>query len=294
MTDRLHWKKFFAVQRTIQFRRWQSRAQHYAHDHDFIELVVITDGSGIHDSATGGIPLVPGRIILLTPGVWHEYRDCAVLGGWDCCISKDLLYRELAWITDDPVLGCLLLRSVSTPFHRAPVVGDLTPERLALATALLTDARLHQQGTDCGPRAIGVMLTLLGFFAEAVADQASTWDVPVVSPALKSLTQRIRALLAEDLTREWTLAELAREAGVGPSVLSRAFRAVVGRAPMAYYIHSRMEHAAMLLLRSELSIAEIGARVGVFDANYFSRRFRAAMGLRPSAYRRRFTACEDG
>lgn len=288
MTDRLHWKKFFAVQRTIQFRRWQSRAQHYAHDHDFIELVLITDGSGYHESAAGSDPLVPGTVILLTPGAWHEYRDCAVLGGWDCCFSKDLLYRELSWITDDPVLGCLLLRSVSTPFHRKPVLGALTPERLALATGILVDARLHQQEAECGPRAFGAMLLLLGFFAEAVAGQARTWDVPVVSPALKALTQRTRALLADDLTREWTLPELAREVGVGPGVLSRAFRAVVGRAPMAYYVHSRMEHAAMLLLRSDLGIADIGAQVGVFDANYFSRRFRAAMGMRPSDYRRRF------
>ncbi len=78
---------------------------------------------------------------------------------------------------------------------------------------------------------------------------------------------------------------------VSPSLLSRAFRTVVGRSPMAHYGRCRMEHAAMLLLRSDLPVAEIGARVGVFDANYFARRFRAEMGLQPSAYRRRF---QDG
>lgn len=288
MTDHVHWKRFFTAQQSIQFREWRSRTQHYAHDHDFIELVLITKGSGAHDSASGTDQLAPGRIILLTPGVWHEYRDCTDLSGWDCCLSKDLLYRELSWITDDPVLGCLLLRSAATSFHRKPVVGTLSAERLALARATLADAKLQQGRNDSGPRAFGVMLLMLGFFAEAVADQASNWHVPTISTALKSLTQRTQVLLADDLTREWTLAGLAQEVGVGPSVLSRAFRAVVGRAPMAYVVHSRMEHAAMLLLRTDLSIAEIGAKVGVFDANYFSRRFRTAMGMRPSDYRRRF------
>ncbi len=294
MTDRLHWKTFFALQRSIQFRRWRWRAQHNAHDHDFVELVIITDGSGFHDSAAGVQTLSPGCVILLIPGVWHEYRDCSRLGGWDCCFSKDLLYRELSWITDDPVLGCLLLRSLSTPFHHKPVIGSLSPERLALTNSILEDALLHQQGADCGPRTFGVMLLLLGFFAEAVVDQLPAWNAPAANPTLRSLVQRTKALLAEDLTREWTLTSLAKAMDTTPGLLSRAFRAQDRRGPMTYYVHSRMEHAAMLLLRSELSISAVGAQVGVFDANYFSRRFRVAMGMRPTDYRRRFQAPAEG
>jgi len=308
MTDRLHWKRFFSEHRPVQFRSWITRNDHYAHDHDFFELVVVTGGAGDHISADGTRRITAGDAIFMVPGVWHEYSGCASMSGYDCCFGREVLYRELAWLTDDPVLSGLLLRNPGSPSHRMPVVGHLDAATLTLVAHLLaavadppdSDDRPRQQvqvhgsirpGDGNQQRLFGALLVVLGSLVAAL--QATGVKPPIVgaSPALQTLTRRALSVMSEDLTAELSLIGLAANLQASPSLLSRAFRTVVGRSPMAHYGRLRMEQAAMLLLRSDLPVAEIAARVGVFDANYFARRFRAELGLQPSAYRRRF---QDG
>lgn len=290
MADRLHWKSLHQDRRPVQFADWHDRRAYRPHDHDFFELVVVTGGRGEHVSAAGCDRLVAGSVLLLVPGVWHEYRNGSGLEGFDCYFAKGILYHELAWVTDDPVLGRLLLRHVDSPFHRRPVLGRLDPRRLELVTGLLRDVcrlpieRVERRRTWV----LGVLAALLGGFADAVRREVGRHAGPQVNPAHAELTRRAQALMAEDLTREWSLAGLAQAMSCGPGALTRAFRAVVGRSPMATYAHARMEHAAALLLRSDLAIGDIGAKVGIFDANYFARRFRAEIGMSASEYRRRF------
>ena len=57
---------------------------------------------------------------------------------------------------------------------------------------------------------------------------------------------------------------------------------------MAYLAQLRAEHAAVLLLHSDESVAAIGRAVGWPDQNYFARRFRAYYGLSATTYRKRF------
>lgn len=308
MTDRLHWKRFFSEHRPVQFRRWASRSDHYAHDHDFFELVVVTAGAGDHISVDGTRRIATGDAIFMVPGVWHEYSGCASLCGFDCCFGKEVLYRELAWLSDDPVLSGLLLRNPGSPSHRKPIIGHLDAKSLALLAPLLAAVADPPDGADgrrrqvqtAGPvqpgdgeqqRLFGALLLVLGSLLGALHAAGAKPPVAGASPALQALTRRALALMSEDLTAELSLSGLADSLQASPSLLSRAFRTVVGRSPMAHYGRLRMEQAAMLLLRSELPVAEIAAQVGIFDANYFARRFRAEMGLQPSAYRRRF---QDG
>jgi AraC family transcriptional regulator, L-rhamnose operon transcriptional activator RhaR len=299
MTDRLHWKNFFKEQHPVQVRRWRWRTDHYAHDHDFFELVVVTGGEGRHISADGTRRIAASDVVFMVPGVWHEYSGCSELYGYDCCFSKDLLYRELAWLTDDPVLGGLMLRNPASPAHRKPVFGHLQPSSLELVRPLLAalteapgpDPRRLQTGDGSQQRLYGTLLVVLGHLLAGLESTAGRPPVARHSPALQALTRRALGLMTGDLTIAWTLRSLSSSLDVSPSLLSRAFRTVVGRSPMAHYGRCRMEHAAMLLLRSELPVAEIGARVGIYDANYFARRFRVEMGLQPTAYRRRF---QDG
>jgi len=306
MTDRLHWRNFFTVHRPVQFRRWVSRSDHYAHDHDFYELVLVTGGSGEHLSADGRRCIAAGDAILLTPGTWHEYSGCQGLSGFDCCFGKEVMWREMAWLTDDPVLAELMLRHPASTGRRRPVVAQLPQASLPLIEQLLQAVAEPQEAGadgshervgggpaprpgDGGPQQLfGTLLVLLGHFLASLPPGI----IPegAAKPAIQALVRRTVALMEEDLTTEWTLDGLATAVGASTGQLARAFRGVVGRSPMAHFRRCRIEHAAMLLLRSDLPVSEVGARVGILDANYFARCFRAEMGMQPSAYRQRFQA----
>ena len=92
--------------------------------------------------------------------------------------------------------------------------------------------------------------------------------------------------------RQWTSAvrplplhQLAAAARVSPSYLSRLFRERYGCGPGAALELVRLSRARTMLARSNLTVAEVGRACGFADPLYFSRRFRAAHGIAPTAYR---------
>lgn len=49
------------------------------HSHAFFEIAIVVSGRGIHLSAAGEVALQPDSVVVLRPGEWHGYTDCAGL-----------------------------------------------------------------------------------------------------------------------------------------------------------------------------------------------------------------------
>lgn len=86
--------------------------------------------------------------------------------------------------------------------------------------------------------------------------------------------------------QDWTLEELAREAGVSRSSLAARFAHFVGTPPMQYLAQWRIQLAASLLRNSQSSLAEIAERVGYGSEAALSRAFKRSVGVPPANYRR--------
>lgn len=284
MTERWIWQRLGGHDRPVQVTCWGRRAAHYPHDHDFLEITVITGGRGGHRCADGDMALVPGTILLLGPGVWHEYRDGRDLAGLDCCVQPGLLHRELAWLVDDPLISALLWGGRR---GRGLVALHLSPEALTRTVAHLEAIRALADQPAARTRAdhLGRLVLALSELARALASTGGTVTEngerhPAVSAALRAL--------ADGLAEEWTMERLAARTGLAADRLGRLFRAAVGEPPMAYLNRLRAERAASLLLRSDLPVSEIGAAVGWIDPNYCARRFRDRFACSPRDYRARF------
>ncbi|MEV0085187.1 helix-turn-helix transcriptional regulator [Saccharopolyspora sp. NPDC050642] len=85
--------------------------------------------------------------------------------------------------------------------------------------------------------------------------------------------------------KPWTLAALAREAGVSRTTLAGRFAKLVGEPPLTYLTDWRMTLAADLLAESTDPVAAIAHRVGYADAFGFSAAFKRFHGVSPSKYR---------
>ena len=90
----------------------------------------------------------------------------------------------------------------------------------------------------------------------------------------------------EDPTRAWTVAQLAREAGLSRSGFFERFSRAVGVAPMEYLLGWRMALAKDLLRRNAVTVAEVAERVGYGSASTFSVAFTRHVGLPPTHYAR--------
>jgi AraC-like DNA-binding protein len=95
-------------------------------------------------------------------------------------------------------------------------------------------------------------------------------------------------LLHRDPARRWTVAGLARAVGMSRSAFAREFKELTGEAPLGYLTAWRMEHAAALLRRSSLSLAQIAEGIG-YDSEYsFGKAFKRARQVSPGRYRARW------
>jgi len=88
------------------------------------------------------------------------------------------------------------------------------------------------------------------------------------------------------LARSWTMAQLAKIAGLSRSAFFERFTRTVGLPPMEYLIAWRMAVARDLLRRHDFGIAEVAERVGYGSASTFSTAFCRHVGQPPSRYAR--------
>ncbi len=88
------------------------------------------------------------------------------------------------------------------------------------------------------------------------------------------------------LARSWTVAQLAKTAGLSRSAFFDRFTRIVGMPPMEYLLAWRMAVARDLLRREDLGIAEVADRVGYGSASTFSTAFSRHVGEPPSRYAR--------
>jgi AraC family transcriptional regulator, L-rhamnose operon transcriptional activator RhaR len=263
---------------------------HPVHTHSFVEVAVVTGGEGVHRSLSGRQELHVGDAILLRPGVWHGYEDCRDLVLYNCCFSTELLYRELTWTREDPLLGYLLWTGPHSMERRGILTTRLAPRTLQDCVVHLDALRQLRSQTVALHRGdiIGRLSLFLSALARAVARERTGAHAAPAGPTHPAVVQAMRMLEARP-AHPWTLTELAERLHLAPRYLVRIFKSATGLPPMAYLARHRVETAAALLLNTDQPITQIGQTVGWPDQNYFARRFKAHYGLSATTYRARFT-----
>lgn len=101
-------------------------------------------------------------------------------------------------------------------------------------------------------------------------------------PALARALRRIH----EDVAHPWTVATLARAAGMSRAVFAERFHRMVGMPPMQYLLEWRIAIAKDALRRERARLAEIAEKVGYQSASAFSTAFTRHEGIAPSAFAR--------
>lgn len=81
------------------------------------------------------------------------------------------------------------------------------------------------------------------------------------------------------------LSELAVFAGMSTSKLGRLFNQVFGNSIYQYYQIFRMKEATYLLKESNLSVSEVGYRLGFSNLSHFTKIFEAHIGVKPKRFK---------
>jgi AraC family transcriptional regulator len=159
----------------------------------------------------------------------------------------------------------------------------------------LKDARLEhllkvlhvelQQGAPTGPlfgEQVGDAIAML------LAKHYATVEVGLWGTSGSIQPLRLKQVLdyiEAHLDQQTHLSDLAQTALMSPFYFARLFKNSMGVSPHQYVTMRRIERSKELLRRSDISIFEVGVRVGYLDPKHFRVLFRREVGISPSEFR---------
>jgi AraC family transcriptional regulator len=104
------------------------------------------------------------------------------------------------------------------------------------------------------------------------------------SAGRQRLVNRTKVVLAGNLARRWTLADIAAEIGYSPVYLTQVFQQVEGLPLYRYHVQLRLARSLDLLPQYD-DLTSLSLDAGFYSHSHFSTAFKQAYGRSPSAFR---------
>lgn len=255
--------------------------------------VVLAGGCFLTVAGSAPVALAAGDFVFLPPG--RGFTMASEPGREGALVpptAKDLRHGTKSGPATLRMLGGYfrvdgtnteLLATLFPPFVHVRA-GAPGAERLRQLVALIADeADADRDGRE--PivfRLVEVLLVEALRFRPADAPDAGGLLAGLADPALARALRRVH----DDVAHGWTVAELARAAGMSRAVFAERFARLVGMPPMEYVLAWRIAIAKDLLRRERPPLAEVAARIGYRSASAFSTAFTRHTGQPPSAFAR--------
>lgn len=237
------------------------------HDHDFVELFWVQNGTVRHHLPGGTATLTEGALTLLRPGQTH-----ALQGRGDAALVVAVaLHPELVDDLDARLPPLTFWQAADSP-------GQIHRDMHQL-TALNHAANLLERGPHDTLAAEAFLLPLL-------ADLARTeTGLPIAAPVW--LHRACAAARDPAVYREGAAGLVALTGQSHPHV-SRSLQRWLGQTPTAYINRIRMTRAARALTSDSEPLPVIAEAIGLANLSHFHKLFRAHFGVTPLQYRQQF------
>jgi len=187
------------------------------------------------------------------------------------------------FVTDCAARAGLARSESVVSFRTRAVLGD---ERLARLARDLSD-ELREEAPGQGLVVTALVEQALVHLLRRYANLRRSAHLELSRAGLVDRRLRLAVeLMHAHMHRDLPLEEIASAAHLSPFHFARLFKKLTGATPHAYLASLRAARAQALLAETDLSVTEVGARVGYMSSSHFARAFRQATGISPSAYRK--------
>ena len=127
--------------------------------------------------------------------------------------------------------------------------------------------------------------TVVGGTSEAQKNDVDG-QVPVMSPNDRKFMDKLVELMEKNMDNgELVVDDLVSELAVSRSVFFKKLKTLTGLAPIEFIKEMRMKRAVQLIETGEFNMTQISYMVGINDPRYFSKCFKAQVGMTPTEYR---------
>ena len=277
------------------------------HCHSFFEVTLVVRGSCKVFTSRHHILLIPGDLLLFPPDRLHACLPQKGAQICSCQFESHLIPRTLMQNTgywDMPQASAAHKRlhdlqafaSSEVPLLKRRALSDSDapnpPDIMHLARAEFT--RLHeilqniaseQEERCCGfeemkrlrLQELLILIRRIQLSQLQPAGEQTSWKEDMVGEVLTQIDQN----LAQGIDFE----AIAHSKGVTLSYFRAIFKEITGMSPTDYLGRIRILRALELLQTCDAPVSEIGRKVGICDANYFSRLFKKVTGYPPRYFK---------
>jgi AraC-like DNA-binding protein len=264
---------FLRPQYSIFYRRTRRMRWHSEARAEYTTLFLL-EGRAVYDFEESAGEIQSGGALLLDPG-----RAVKTTGGLARYVSLSL---SPSYVLDCAVRTRLVSAGTSVTF-RADVLG--TDQHLSrLARDLAQELTEEAPGQEVVVAALVEQMVVHLLRHHTNVRRSDTLELSRVGLVDRRIRRAVELMQAH-MDRELPLEEIAAAAYLSPFHFARLFKKLTGASPHAYLATLRVERAQTLLAETDLSIAEVSARVGYSSSSHFTKAFRQASGLTPSAFR---------
>ena len=174
-------------------------------------------------------------------------------------------------------------------FTRDHLHGD---QRLdGLLAEFVSELASEKPGKDIVMRALveqTLVHILRNYSTPRLSDELELSRVGLVDRRIRRSVELMHTQLDQDLT----LKQLAAASYLSPFHFARLFKKLTGASPHNYLAGIRAARAQLLLAETDLSVTEIGTRVGYLSGSHFTKAFRLATGATPREFRKGLVAMQ--
>lgn len=213
-----------------------------------------------------------------TPHVTESYEDVLPLPGLTegtYQINASYLQRDGSWSPTVHMLDIV----VTPPWYRSRWFFFLVT--LAALAALAFFVERYNRNKQ---------KTLATTLSRWVATTVDYQDMPreeTLQPRETDLLKKINRYIEENIADpNLNVSAIASEAAMSRATLYSKLKSITGMGVAQYVEDLRIRRACHLLKETPLSVAEISEQVGFSTPNYFSMRFKQAVGISPLTFRK--------
>lgn len=246
------------------------------HYHDFFQVSLLSgEGRLMHDFREKDVHGL--TLFFLSPGQVHTVRPGTGMRGTIVSFTREFF---------DAGSEAATRLLMELPFYFATDAApwmSLNPAKETEIPALFRE--LQSEYDRARPGAAEVLRALLRIL---LVKAGRLHAAQTTAPRASRATALVRSfqLALEKHFHDWpALAPYARELGVSVNHLNDVISDTTGRAAGEHLRLRRLLAAKRQLLHSDLTVSEIGYRLGFKDPSYFSRFFRRYERLTPAAFR---------
>lgn len=236
---------------------------------DLYALVMVREGGGfLRDKDGRETAIQAGDILAVVPGRWHLYNPDKN-AGW-----------TTAWVLfDGPVAESLHTSGELMPGVLASGIGESGVQLLgAIVDGMIGLATTRIDSPELQARLAADLLGLLARISDWRGHQVRGGGAAPMIEAIEYVEAHFSEVIDFDA--------LLVRSGMSATHFRRQFKVIIGDGPQTYQQRLRIRLAKELLRHSDLSVAEVGLRVGYDSPAYFSRIFSKRVGMSPKVWRK--------